>query len=464
MKKLYKYLAVAACALLGAGSASAEMYVLTYDGSVWTNHQMTQTSDNTYTYGAVFKTGNLVLFQAENRSQPDWTTTDGYISESTSGDNYWITDSGKSVDCSLNQRRCFEFNKTGGFQEGYYLMTLTDNGDNKYTAKFEYDTSVKEPITDVPYFHYSDENGDNWDLDHAMFHSGSYVYTETRDFKAGCYFKISTSNNSWDEINNNAYGVNASDVDAEDYLDTTATITKGNSGSFKISVAGTYIVVVNFSDKDNPTINITRNSSTGGDDDDITLDDNGTTYSTTPKIADLMLAYWVGEQQSRSDSHKYIIFNNYEQGSLSGTKFGWAKYEDTSKYNGGMIDAGDTDEIMENETAEHDCKNFSDAYYRFYQYTLNSHPSLSTPTPATGVRAPRAVPAQGIEHSRVARTFAMKDNTTGVDDIVTDGGTSVEDTDAPVIWYNLQGQRVNNPSGGVYIRQQGSKVTKEYIR
>lgn len=58
----------------------------------------------------------------------------------------------------------------------------------------------------------------------------------------------------------------------------------------------------------------------------------------------------------------------------------------------------------------------------------------------------------------------MKDNTTGVDDIVTDGGTSVEDTNAPVIWYNLQGQRIDNPSGGVFIRQQGSKVTKEYIR
>lgn len=37
------------------------------------------------------------------------------------------------------------------------------------------------------------------------------------------------------------------------------------------------------------------------------------------------------------------------------------------------------------------------------------------------------------------------------------------DADAPVVYYNLQGVRVANPSGGAYIRVQGSKVEKVYI-
>lgn len=45
----------------------------------------------------------------------------------------------------------------------------------------------------------------------------------------------------------------------------------------------------------------------------------------------------------------------------------------------------------------------------------------------------------------------------GVDDIVTEA-------DAPVEYFNLQGVRVENPSAGMYIRRQGSTVTKEIIR
>ncbi len=38
------------------------------------------------------------------------------------------------------------------------------------------------------------------------------------------------------------------------------------------------------------------------------------------------------------------------------------------------------------------------------------------------------------------------------------------DTDAPAVYYNLQGVRVENPSGGVYIKRQGNTVTKVEIR
>lgn len=41
---------------------------------------------------------------------------------------------------------------------------------------------------------------------------------------------------------------------------------------------------------------------------------------------------------------------------------------------------------------------------------------------------------------------------------------AVADSEAPVEYYNLQGQRVFNPSAGLYIRRQGAKATKELIR
>lgn len=47
---------------------------------------------------------------------------------------------------------------------------------------------------------------------------------------------------------------------------------------------------------------------------------------------------------------------------------------------------------------------------------------------------------------------------TGVSDII------VDDANAPAIYYNLQGVRVNNPQNGLYIRVQGKKVSKVAIR
>lgn len=48
-----------------------------------------------------------------------------------------------------------------------------------------------------------------------------------------------------------------------------------------------------------------------------------------------------------------------------------------------------------------------------------------------------------------------------------DGAVNVivdEDVDAPVVYYNLQGVRVADPSNGLYIRVQGKKVTKVLVK
>lgn len=50
-------------------------------------------------------------------------------------------------------------------------------------------------------------------------------------------------------------------------------------------------------------------------------------------------------------------------------------------------------------------------------------------------------------------------------DVIAAGVDTIEATDnAPVEYYNLQGVRVQNPESGLYIRRQGSKVTKVLVK
>lgn len=66
-----------------------------------------------------------------------------------------------------------------------------------------------------------------------------------------------------------------------------------------------------------------------------------------------------------------------------------------------------------------------------------------------------------ISSSNAASINAIKvttlDITNGVDDIIVD-------ENAPIEYYNLQGVRVANPENGIYIRRQGSKVSKVLVR
>ena len=74
---------------------------------------------------------------------------------------------------------------------------------------------------------------------------------------------------------------------------------------------------------------------------------------------------------------------------------------------------------------------------------------------AATVDAHRAyVNALAAEHPIIV--FNDQDNVlTGVEAVGADA-----DADAPVEYFNLQGQPVANPAAGIYIRRQGSKVEK----
>ena len=51
-------------------------------------------------------------------------------------------------------------------------------------------------------------------------------------------------------------------------------------------------------------------------------------------------------------------------------------------------------------------------------------------------------------------------NTSSVGDITVEPA----DDDAPAVYYNLQGMRVDNPANGIYIMRKGSKATKVMVR
>nr|WP_304644392.1 discoidin domain-containing protein [uncultured Muribaculum sp.] len=55
--------------------------------------------------------------------------------------------------------------------------------------------------------------------------------------------------------------------------------------------------------------------------------------------------------------------------------------------------------------------------------------------------------------------FGQKRNTAGVANV-----TSDDDTEAPVLYYDLQGRPVKEPKAGFYIRTQGSKVSKVLVK
>lgn len=64
-----------------------------------------------------------------------------------------------------------------------------------------------------------------------------------------------------------------------------------------------------------------------------------------------------------------------------------------------------------------------------------------------------------IENATTLKTAAIK-GLSGIEDVTVDATES----SAPVEYFNLQGVRVSNPQGGVFIRRQGSNVSKEYIK
>lgn len=69
--------------------------------------------------------------------------------------------------------------------------------------------------------------------------------------------------------------------------------------------------------------------------------------------------------------------------------------------------------------------------------------------------------AQNTTTGAVSKTMSVALHIpTGVENVIADG----VDAAAPVEYYNLQGVRVANPANGIYLRKQGAKVSKIYVK
>lgn len=71
--------------------------------------------------------------------------------------------------------------------------------------------------------------------------------------------------------------------------------------------------------------------------------------------------------------------------------------------------------------------------------------------PANGTQMPATV-------SINASIWFKLSEASGVEDV------AVDNTDAPAVYFDLQGREVDNPAAGLYIVRRGDKVTKEYVK
>lgn len=117
----------------------------------------------------------------------------------------------------------------------------------------------------------------------------------------------------------------------------------------------------------------------------------------------------------------------------------------------------------------------SDPNAKVYHYHAESAVETQANAPARIRKNYVEHPAEGVKISK-AGTFSyyvedaegneliapasitFEGSTTGVADI------TVDDVNAQVEYYNLQGVRVENPANGLYIRRQGSKASKVYVK
>ena len=223
-----------------------------------------------------------------------------------------------------------------------------------------------------------------------------------------------------------------------------------------------------------------------------------------PTLPGAMYQVFEFEKTNNSDGKEKVLnakgYNGVD--AVTPANYYWVKYEDESVYyNDGVLNtniyaASDNprrDDITEDDDSDwkledstdknyHDCRNFSDAYYRVYMQNTEvpagyqvweGRPSAPTPTVLTGGFEMAAAERTSIVNphygkdklnvaQRVARTIFVESNTTGIEDVISP--ETSDDADAPVVFYNLQGMRVENPSNGIYIRVQGKTTTKVYIK
>lgn len=85
--------------------------------------------------------------------------------------------------------------------------------------------------------------------------------------------------------------------------------------------------------------------------------------------------------------------------------------------------------------------------------------SLTSNTTGGSLAGTRSITYRYYTDDGMSEIDTLGDRFSSVDNIVADN-----DDNAPIEYYNLQGLRVDNPTGGLYIKRQGNRVTKVIVR
>lgn len=99
----------------------------------------------------------------------------------------------------------------------------------------------------------------------------------------------------------------------------------------------------------------------------------------------------------------------------------------------------------------------------YLKFRNGEHNTLMFNTTGNGFNAFKDDAAHATANYRPVSIFTSgSTSTTGIGNVAVD--PAGDDADAPVEYYDLQGRRVENPSAGIYIRRQGSVVSKVIVR
>ncbi len=255
-----------------------------------------------------------------------------------------------------------------------------------------------------------------WDPANPLEIKGQYgVYTMEGVEFTNAEFKISTTKGSWDNFNANSYDATSTVAIGEP-----ATLKKGDQ-NIKIAATGTY---------------------------DVTIDLENMTITLTGKVEYPEVIYAIGNVNGYSwSTSEGVAFTHKGDGVYEGSinvdnadnGYGYFQFATTLGADWDAVNAGtrygatETDLLVENG--------------KIYDMTNNWGGGTLAWKCEAGVVE--------IEVDIANNTMKIV-NLTGVE------GIEAEEADAE--YYNLQGVKVDNPTNGTYIKVQGKKTTKVYIK
>ena len=244
------------------------------------------------------------------------------------------------------------------------------------------------------------------------------VYTAKAVEFTNTEFKLSTTKGTWDEFNAGVYGVESTPIE----IGAEVALKKGYSNNITIATAGTYDVVV---DLENMTI--TLKGVVNYPEVIYAIGDiNGLSWSTSEGVA--------FDHKGEGIYEGSINIDNSDNG------YGYFQFATTLGADWDAVNAGTRYGATENNQLVE--PNIA------YNMTNNWAGGTQSWKCAEG--------SCNIQVDIVNCTMTILEYT-GVEDVNVD-------ENAPVEYYNLQGVKVENPTTGTYIKVQGKKTTKVYLK